>query len=62
MGTAEQHGWRIAEVERLVSLSRRGILHACYNAPPSRQRRREGHTLSQASERLRDTRAGLRVE
>lgn len=30
MGTAEQHGWRIAEVERLVSLSRRDIQRACY--------------------------------
>lgn len=30
MGTAEQHGWRIAEVERLVSLSRRDIQRTCY--------------------------------
>ena len=30
MGTAEQHGWRIAEVERLVSFSRRDIQRACY--------------------------------
>ncbi len=32
MGTAEQHGWRIAEVERLVSLSRRDIQRTCYQA------------------------------
>ena len=30
MGTAEHHGWRIAEVERLVGLSRRDIQRACY--------------------------------
>ena len=81
MGTAEQHGWRIAEVERLVSLSRRDIQRACYQGrggagvlTPSdsswgrrtyderdlatlfllAQRRREGLTLSQAADDLRE--------
>lgn len=85
MGTAEHHGWRIAEVERLVGLSRRDIQRACYQgrggvgvlAPSDgswgrrtydkqdlatlfllAQRRREGLTLSQAAEDLREKQHG----
>ena len=63
MGTAEQHGWRIAEVERLVSLSRRDIQHACYQGrggagvltpSDSSWGRRTYVTLSQAADDLRE--------
>lgn len=81
MGTTKRRGWKIAEVERLVGLSRRDIQRACYQGrggvgvlKPSdgswgrrtydeqdlaalfllAQERREGLTLSQAAERLRE--------
>ena len=81
MGTTKRRGWKIAEVEQLVGLSRRDIQRACYQGrggvgvlKPSdgswgrrtyderdlavlfllAQRRREGLTLSQAAERIRE--------